>query len=182
MNITNLLGTTLALTATVGGLALSAQAVQLEDGTVYFTQPPFLIRATTTFKGVDMWGATYYFTLDVPSTAGEPLQKVTIAQKQGMEDINYELKETQAFEGRGDSGPKLTLGEVTRERKTGVVSVTFNPPVPPGKTVTLGLHPERNPRFEGVYLFGVTAFPSGEKAHGQFLGFGRLTFYSNDFR
>ena len=180
MSITKL-GTTLALTATLSGLALSAQAVQLADGTVYFTQPPFLIKAVTTLKGVDMWGSTYYFTLNVPSTAGEPLQKVTIAQKQGAEDIKYELKQTEAFEGRGH-GQKFTLGEVTKERKTGVVSVTFNPPIPPGKTVTLGLHPDRNPRFEGVYLFGVTAFPPGEKAHGQFLGFGRLTFYGNNFR
>lgn len=41
--------------------------------------------------------------------------------------------------------------------------------------------------FSGVYLFGVTAFPAGEKSHGQFIGFGRLHFYNDggsdiDFR
>ncbi|HEY9294790.1 MAG TPA: DUF2808 domain-containing protein [Phormidium sp.] len=41
----------------------------------------------------------------------------------------------------------------------------------------MALDPVRNPCFSGVYLFGVTAFPQGEKAHGQFLGFGRFHFY-----
>jgi hypothetical protein len=57
--------------------------------------------------------------------------------------------------------------------------VTFDPPVPPGKIITIGLRPTRNPLYDGVYLFRVTAFPPGEKATGQFLGFGRLQFYTD---
>ena len=57
------------------------------------------------------------------------------------------------------------------------VTLTFDPPVAPGNTVTIALEPERNPRRSGVYLFGVTAYPSGEKTYGQFLGYGRLHFY-----
>lgn len=177
-----LLGTTLALIAGFGGVATQVtQAVQLRDGTVYFVQPPDLVDATTTYNNVNMWGATYYFTIDVPENAGEPLQRVTITQKEGGYDIRFDLEDSRAFVGtRSDKGERLTLGSVTRERETKTVSVTFSPPVTPGKTVTIGLRPVRNPMFAGVYLFGVTAFPPGEKSHGQFLGFGRLHFYNHD--
>lgn len=177
MRVATLLGTAIALTTSMG----VSQAIQLADGTVYFVQPPRLAEATTTFNGVNMWGATYYFTLTLPKTAGEPLQKVTINQREGGYNIRYDLEDTRAFVGtRRDKGAKLTLGEVTRNRETQTVSVTFDPPVPPGKIVTIGLRPVRNPMFSGIYLFGVTAFPIGEKSHGQFLGFGRLHFYGNE--
>lgn len=155
-----------------------ASAVQLADGTVYFVQPPRLLSATSTFNETDVWGATYYFTVSTPENAGEPLRRVTINQHEGGEDIEYSLKETRAFEGtRRDKGAAISLGEVTKERNTQTISVAFEPPVPPGKTVTISLSPKRNPSVSGVYLFGVTAFPPGEKVHGQFLGFGRLHFH-----
>lgn len=182
MRVSVLFGTTLAVAVGIGGVLTiqPSQAVQLADGTVYFVQPPSLVEATTTFNSVNAWGATYYFTLGVPQNAGEPLQKVTIKQQEGGYDIRYDLKDTRAYEGtRHRKGTRLTLGDVTRERKTQTVTVTFDPPVPPGKTVTIGLRPIQNPIYSGVYLFGVTAFPPGEKSHGQFLGFGRLHFYSN---
>ncbi len=134
--------------------------------------------ATTTFKDAYVWGATYYFTILVPENAGEPLQRVTIAQVEGVDDIRYQLEETSAFEGAsGNKGQRLALGEVTANRETRTVSVTLSQPVPPGKTVTIGLNPVRNPFDDGIYLFGVTAFPAGEKAHGLYLGVGRLQFY-----
>ncbi len=184
-----LLGTSLAVALGIGGsTAQVMQAVQLQDGTVYFVQPPDLVNATTTFDSVNAWGATYYFTLAIPQQAGEPLQRVTINQREGGDNIRYDLEDSRAFEGtRHDRGALVKLGEVTRDRKTRTVTVNFNPPVPPGKTVTIGLRPVKNPMFPGVYLFGVTAFPVGEKSHGQFIGFGRLHFYSDggsdvDFR
>lgn len=180
MHVTNLLRTTL-VTIAVGGIAAQvAQAIQLRDGTVYFAQPPELVEATTTFKGVNEWGATYYFTLNLPENAGEPLQRLTIIQKEGSSNIRFDLEDSRAFVGtRHRKGTRLTLGEVTREQKTKTVSVIFDPPVSPGQTVTVGLRPVQNPMFSGVYLFGVTAFPQGEKSHGQFLGFGRLHFYNS---
>lgn len=57
--------------------------------------------------------------------------------------------------------------------------MSFDPPVPPATTVTLRLRPERNPRISGIYLFGVTAYPTAAK-RGQFLGYGRLHFYDRD--
>lgn len=184
MRIATIFGTTLALTVAIGAVVDGlATAVQLRDGTVYFVQPPDLFDATTTFKGVNMWGATYYFTISVPENAGEPLQRVTITQREGADNIRYDLDDSRAFVGtRSNKGAQLTLGAVTRDREKRTVSVTFDPPVPPGKIVTIGLRPVRNPRIAGVYLFGVTAFPPGEKSHGQFLGFGRLHFYGGGIR
>lgn len=175
-----LLSTTLILTGISGITPRVAQAVRLRDGTVYFVQPPSLVNATTTFNSVNTWGATYYFTINVPANADEPLQRVTIKQRDGSSNIRYRLNDSFAFEGTRDRrGTQLTLGEVTRgDSRT--VEVMFDPPVAPGRTITIGLRPVRNPLFSGVYLFGVTAFPPGEKAHGQFLGFGRFHFYGNN--
>ena len=178
--INKILGTTLALTISIGGFTQASQAIRLADGTVYFVQPPDLVEATTTFKGVNDWGATYYFTINLPENAGEPLQRVTINQQQGTDKIRYNLDDTRAFVGtRNRKGTRLTLGEVTRRDKR-TVSITFDPPVTPGQTATIGLRPVENPMFSGVYLFGVTV-PVGEKSHGQFLGYGRLQFYDSGF-
>ncbi|MEH2437983.1 MAG: DUF2808 domain-containing protein [Nostoc sp.] len=181
MRVATLFGITLLLAISIGGVTVPVtQAVQLRDGTVYFVEPPKLVKATTTYKEVNVWGGTYYFIINVPENAGESLQKVTIAQKEGAENIDYKLNDTRAFVGTSDrQESRLTLGPVTAERKTRTVTVNFDPPVTPGQTVTIALRPVSNPSFSGVYLLGVTAFPAGEKSHGQFLGFGRFQFYSN---
>ena len=173
---TTVIGVLLCSTVTWGIQSQSLNAVQLADGTVYFVQPPSLDKAITTFRNPGV-PATYYFTLDLPATAGEPLQRVTFKQQQGLEDIRFNLRRSEA-EAKAPSQPrqKLSLGEVTSDPKTHTVSVTFDPPVSPGRTVIIGLHPVGNPLFGGIYLFGVTAFPVGEKSHGQFLGYGRLQF------
>jgi hypothetical protein len=188
MRVAILFGITLSLAISIGEVSVPVtQAVQLRDGKVYFVEPPKLVSATTTYKDVNFWGATYYFTINVPENAGESLQKVTIAQREGAENIRYNLNDTRAFEGTSDAydglrlrkESRLTLGAVTDERETRTVTVNFEPPVTPGQTVTIALRPVSNPSFSGVYLLGVTAFPVGEKSHGQFLGFGRFQFYSN---
>jgi Protein of unknown function (DUF2808) len=159
-----------------------AQSVQLRDGTVSFVQQPSLVESTTTLKAVNEWNATYYFTINLPQDAGEPLQRVTINQHEGVDDIRFKLEDTRAFVGtRRRKGEKITLGEVTRDKKTQTVTVIFNPPIAPGKTVTIGLRPVQNPSTSGVYLFGVKAFPAGEKTAGQFMGYGRLQFYGDLF-
>lgn len=56
----------------------SSKAVQLQDGKTYFVQSPRLLEAKTTFNDVNIWNATYYFTVKVPLDAGEPLRKIEI--------------------------------------------------------------------------------------------------------
>ena len=164
--------------AIVGSLPLASQAVQLADGTVYFDSPPRLEKAVTTVDSPRAWGATYYFTLTIPENAGEPLGRLVVSQREGLDDLRYRDEKTVAFEGdRWRKREEILLAEVTSDRETNTVSVSFDPPVAPGKRMTVGLKPVRNPDTGGVYLFGVTAYPAGDKAHGQFLGFGRLHFY-----
>ena len=170
----------LAAVGTIATTHLPAQAVQLSDGTVFFTAPPRFVGASSTNNSVNAWSVTYYFTINHLENAGEPLQRVTIVQDEGSDTVKFLPREIRAFEGTRDRlGSKLSLGDVTVDRKSRTVTVNFNPPLPPGKTVTIALSPDRNPFPGGVYLFGVTAFPPGEKPHGQFLGFGRLTFYES---
>ncbi|HAX76019.1 MAG TPA: hypothetical protein DCY88_09325 [Cyanobacteria bacterium UBA11372] len=158
--------------------ALSAQAIRLADGTTYFANPPRLMTATTTQKGANSPGARYYFTLTIPENAGEPLQKVAIAQQQNTASPRFDLNRTDAFEGtRNRPSARLSLKQVAIDPQTRGIKVIFDPPVPPGKTVTIRLYATRNPNVGGVYLYGVTAFPTGEKPHAQFLGFGRIQIY-----
>ncbi|MBW4626288.1 MAG: DUF2808 domain-containing protein [Brasilonema octagenarum HA4186-MV1] len=184
MRVAFFLGTAIACTTVIGGYTADlSQAVQLRDGKVYFIQPPTLLGAVTTYKDTYVWGATYYFTIGLPENAGEPLQTITIHQREGVDRVRFDLRHTSAFEGTpSKEGPKLALKDVTRDSKTKTLSLIFDPPVPPGRTITLALKPVQNPTVAGVYLFGVTAFPPGEQPHGQFLGYGRLQFYNFGFR
>ena len=178
MKNSQIISVTLAATVSILAGWQQTEAVQLADGTVYFVQPPSLLAATTTFNDACVWSATYYFTVNLPENAGEPLQRVVINQHEGGENIHFRLEDSRAFFGtRRKKGENLPIQEVTTDPNTRSVVVTFDPPIAPGKTITIALDPVRNPCFGGVYLFGVTAFPPGEKAHGQFLGFGRFHFY-----
>ena len=152
-------------------------AVQLPDGTIHFAQPPRLVDTVANFRATYTPNTIYYFTLDIPAEAGEPLQRVAITKTEGGGDIYYRLDRCRAFEGTFyRKGNGIAIAEMIVDRETGTVSFVFDPPIPPGKTITLGLRSLRNPNIPGVYLFGITAFPAGEQPSGQFLGFGRIHF------
>jgi hypothetical protein len=163
-----------------------AQGVQLADGTVYFDHPPTLDNATTSRDTAAAAGATYYFTLIMPDDAGEPLKTVAIAQYEGdsiTQRVEFDADESFAFVGtprhRGD---EIALSDASYDEDTRTIQVSFATPVPPATTVTVAVRPDRNPLTEGVYLFGVTAYPDGDLSYGQFLGYGRLQFIRlNDF-
>lgn len=155
----------------------ATQAVQLADGTVHFVAVPRLLQTRTTNKDAGDFGATYYFTLSVPDDAGEPLQRVLFEQREGVDRVKFLPQRTRAFADRRRRQPVVPSDVQVDEQ--GRVSVLFDPPIAPGETLVVGLRPRRNPYTDGVYLFGVTAFPAGEKSQGQFLGFGRLHFYDN---
>ena len=143
------------------------EALTLRNGKTYFESVPTLLDAYTTQNGVNFSGASYFFNITVPNNAGVPLKKVEIKQFRAMDDVDLDFD-------RAEMGQEISMDE---SRK---ISVVFNPPIAPGESVSIRLRPVRNPRFGGVYLFGVTAFPQGEDPHGQFLGFGRLHFYDHD--
>lgn len=164
-----------------------AESVELSDGTVYFVSPPRLdpdsVYSTRTAPLA--LGATYYFTLEIPEDAGEPLSQVSIAQYGGnsvIQDVQFLPDESFAFGGtRRDREEDLTLGGASFDEESRTLLLTFDPPVEPGTTLTIGIRPRNNPRSEGVYLFGITAYPPGDQVHGQFLGYARLQFYNPDY-
>jgi hypothetical protein len=168
-----------ALLAGIGAIALPGRAVQLADGTVYFDRPPALLGASTTQAGTNVPFAVHYFSLVLSAEAGEPLQRIEIAQDRS-DRLYYRLDETRAFVGeRRQRGEAIALRTVTQDPDTGVVNIELAEPVAPGQTMTVGLRVRRNPRWDGVYLFGVKAFPAGDRAYGQFLGYGRIHFYNS---
>ena len=160
-----------------GSLVRETLAVRLADGTVAFAKPPQLLDAITTFRAVRARGAKYYFTLSLPQTADEPLQKITINLRQGADDIDYRLDKTIAAVGKARNRTEaIAIESTTFDAETETVTVTFARPIAPGTVFTVGLRPKQNPDFGGTYLFGVTAFPAGEKSQGIYLGAARLQF------
>ncbi len=156
------------------GGALSGQAVQTVDGVVYFDRPPRLVRSSATFTTAGSTVATYWLTLELLPDAGAPLQRVVLTQQSGSQTVRFRVQATRAYVGDRPTGQEIPLAEVLAT-KPGQMTIVFATPVQPGATLTLALYPVQNPTFPGVYQFGVTAYPQGERAYGQFLGLGRFT-------
>lgn len=152
----------------------SAGAVQVADGTVYFNQVPRLLGAVADYKSTRIPNARYDFHFFLPDAAQEPLKTVTFSQKEGFDSIDFNLGKTLAYVG---GNRKQTFPVTATVNPQGQMTVTFAQPISPGTEFTIRLRAKRNPDTGGTYLFGVTAFPDGEKAYGQFLGFGRLPFF-----
>lgn len=177
----------LLLISTFGINLPESLAGEHPDGTVFFEASPRLETIKTTLDETQVRGATYYITLTLPSDAGEPLSQVLIQQRRGIDDIPLLLDKTTAFMGtpRNQQEP-LTLAQVAQSEDYRDIQVQFQTPVSPGSTVTIGLKPRKNPQYDGVYLFGVTAFPAGETTRPLYLGVRRLHFYDrrndSDFR
>ena len=153
-------------------------AGQFPDGRVFFESSPTLVNFSATFQSVRTWGAKYYLTIALPPSLGAPLGKVTIQQQPNIQTIAFLVDQTFAFLGdRNQRGEKLTLKSTTFDPNTQTITVIFDPPVPPGNTVSIGLKPVRNPDYGGVYQFGITAYPPGDNSPGLALGVGRLTIY-----
>ena len=158
-------------------IAMPSQAVRFPDGTVAFESGISLVDAYTTFSGVRVRQARYYFDLELPADLGEPLSKIVIKQRSGGDEVKFKPEKTKAY--LGSHSDKQEPLEVTTaiDEATSEVTVQFEKPIPPGSAVTVGIKPRENPDYAGVYLFGVTAFPAGDKPTGMYLGPGRLHFY-----
>ncbi len=167
---------------TVAALTVTAQAVELANGTTAFLQPPQFLDAFTTEDYVMRRNATYFFSLDLPTNADAPLQTVVIEPQNLTRHLtSYRLEETVAFaEIPGEEKSALGLGNVFINEDTKAVTVEFDPPVAPGRLVTIGLRPRRNPRLDGIYIFRITAIPEGDQPQSHIAGHGRLYFIDND--
>lgn len=150
------------------------EAVELANGQKAFEQAPRLIRSATTFRNRNDAAAIYQFTIEVPEGAGEALQAIQITQKKNLDTVVFKDEQNRAFEGKNMAGASLSLASVGGESQPGETTVVFDTPVEPGNTVTIAVKPKRNPSLGGVYLFGVTAYPTGEDSPGLYLGSGRI--------
>ncbi|MGF1569809.1 MAG: DUF2808 domain-containing protein [Nodosilinea sp.] len=178
-----------ALLAVMGGLLplgamlipTATSAIQYSDGTVGFSYPLRLTDSYATRNRVSDGNVTYYLTFDFPAAALEPLDKVVVSLDEGRDPaFSYQLDAVQAFTNTPAGQVPIALGELTQDADSKALTVLFDPPLPPGSSVTLALKPTRNPRFAGVYLFGATAFPVGQDVRPTFMGYARLTFYERD--
>lgn len=152
--------------------------VQFNGGQAFFSHPPRLMRAYTSQSQAYV-PSTYEFTLVVPSDAGQALKAVRIAQERNLDTVKFDVGRSKAFAGaRYASGAEIPLANVGGESVPGEATIVFDQPVQPGSTITIALEAKANPASGGIYEFGVTAFPVGEHSMSQFLGFGRLGFYS----
>ncbi|NEQ50881.1 MAG: DUF2808 domain-containing protein [Leptolyngbya sp. SIO3F4] len=160
----------------------TAQAIELANGTTAFVRPPQFLDAFTTNDLVMRRNATYFFTLDLPTDADAPLQSVVIAPQNLTRYLQpYRLDKTVAFEGTPRKAQqKFGIRNVSLDEDTQAVTVEFDPPIPPGKVVTIGLRPQRNPRLDGIYVFRVTAVPEGNQPQAHIAGHGRLNFIDRD--
>jgi len=158
-----------------------AQTVEFPDGMRAFESAVLLLDSYSTFNSVRTRQAIYYFDLELPKDAGESLQKIKIKQRTGGDEIQFKPERTKVYLGdHNDKQEQLGVG-TNYDEESGIVEVKLNQPIPPGSKFTVGLKPKRNPDYAGVYLFGVTAFPSGNTARGLYLGAGRLHFYRNTY-
>lgn len=164
---------------------LEAGAVQLRDGKTYFVHLPTLIEAESTVNRIYARNATYYFSIALPPNMGENLQKLEIFQAEGFEAIEFLPDETVAYL-QLESGDRINLSGKAeffqnQDQSPKKLIVTFDPPIPAqnnlNRKLVVGIRPVRNPRYDGVYLFGVSASPQGDRPNTQFLGYGRLSFY-----
>jgi hypothetical protein len=164
--------------ATQSELQASISTTQARQ--TFFSHPLDLVRAAAFPSGGSV-PSTYQFTLTIPEDAGQPLRAVTITQATNVETVQFNVTRSRAFIGRRAMGSEIQLASVGSDQPAnpGEATIVFDQPVQPGNTITIALAARRNPLGNGVYLFGVTAYPDGENGLGQFLGYGRIHFYGN---
>ena len=176
----NLLTGSLSVGLIGTAIAHPTLAIRLPDGTVAFDRPPELVEAVTRTLTPGLAGR-YHFTISVPSDAGEPLEAVSIFPHHHTGAISFMHNESQARFGTAFAdGTQLNLANIggTSDHPDTVL-VVFDEPVMPGTTVTITLT-GRNPTRGGTYQFGIMAYPAGENAVGNFIGYGHFGFFDNN--
>jgi hypothetical protein len=156
-----------------------AKALDIGDGRAVFTKSPQLIRAAATNTSAGVGSSVYQFTVEVPQDAGEPLKALTIIQEPNPEQVEFDLSKSKAFIGDNFSGGSpVALASIggSKPMKDNSVTVVFDRPVAPGSKVTVSLRAKENPRFGGVYAFGVMAYPKGDRSTSLYLGSRSLAF------
>lgn len=155
---------------------LNRPVQSMDNGKAAFEVAPRLTRTSAigTEPGAT---ATYYFTIAVPPESNQSLQAIRISQVGGIESLRFDTNQIRASLGNRFAKDSLVpLTSIGGSNESGLV-IPFQTPIMPGQSVTVALEVERNPNFEGVYQFGVTAYPVGENSVGLYLGTGRIDYH-----
>lgn len=158
-------------------LAVRVASIDLQDRPTLFSYPLDVIDVRVSSK----WQyrrSNYRFTIDVPEAAAKPLQTVTFAQIEGADYPRFSERRTTAYEGGDRSNPLNIATQDDIDNRT--VTITFDPPVPPGRQITIALN-ATNPR-DGIYIYEVAAMPPETTELGQRIGIERLNFYQGSDR
>lgn len=159
----------------VNSLSLQpTQAIEFANGQRGFEGAPRLISTSSTFSSQNNPGATYKFTIEVPDYAGEALKAVKITQKENSDTVVFKNDKHRAAEGENMAGASIPLVAIGGESQPEETTVVFDTPIEPGNTVTVAIKPQQNPSTGGVYLFGVTVYPTGYNSPGLYIGSGRI--------
>jgi hypothetical protein len=151
----------------------STQAREITNGQKAFIRLPRLISSAATFPHQNSPITRYQFTIEVPKNAGEALKAIKITQKKNLETVVFNQNKTRAAEGNNMKGREIPLA-AKEELQPGEITIFFNTPIEPGNTVTISVKPKQNPFVGGVYLFGITAYPTGENSRETYLGSVRI--------
>ena len=146
------------------------------------TKEPELLQLTHT-RVTNNWqyrDANYLFNINIPTESVAPLQSITFAQIEGADYPSYSTRKSYVFEG-GDRNQKISSATVVDNFDDRTVTVTFDPPLQPGRNITVALRSFRNPR-DGIYIYQVACLPIGENSRPRRLGTARLNFYQNSSR
>lgn len=162
-------------------LLLPSAAQQLQGGGV-FLNPPWRVELISYDSTTWDPQPDYYFTVEVPADAGAPLGGLTIQQSRGSDwSFPYYVDRTSAFVGRPRAeGRKVPL-TVDFHQQQRRFEIRFDPPVPPGTTVTTVLKPWNNPDQADTYMFEVKAWPAGPNPTPSPLGYATLRIYNRFF-
>ena len=165
--------------------SLTIAAIELENRPTLFSYPLDVtnVRVLNNFQ---YRRTDYRFTIDIPEAAGKPLETVTFSQVEGADYPRFSERRSRAYEaGVGGASPEENRDQaldisVNDDWDNRTVTVTFDPPVPPGRQITVALNAS-NPR-DGVYIYEVAAAPPNTEGLGQRIGIERLNFYQGSDR
>jgi hypothetical protein len=177
------LATTLLLSLILLSHQVSAQArylsspllsaITLENRPTYFARPLDLVDVRVP-NNAEFRSSDYLFTIDVPAEAALPLQTVVFSQIEGADYPRYRDRRSYAYEN-GDRQARLNL-TARDDPQSRTLTVTFDPPVQPGRQITIALNARSNPQG-GIYIYEITGTPPDIDGLGQRIGIGRLQFY-----
>jgi hypothetical protein len=148
----------------------SIQAREIAKEQKNLIRLPRLISSAAIFPQQNSSIGRYQFTIKVPENAGEALKGIKITQKKNLETVVFNQNKTRAAEGNNMKGKEIPLATREEELQPGEITIFFNKPIEPGNTVTISVKPEQNPFVGGVYLFGITAYSTGENSVENYLG------------